>query len=171
VKLPEKHQVAAGRARRGRGFVGRRVRVWRGRGRNCTPQPSSRNCFRESGGSLQNEQTFQHMRKIGEEFGSSIGNVFYLGDGSLHPVVLYDSRELRAYAKAIAAPEENICSRVEFGGALTVEHGVGMRKNELKTLMNLHRSGSRLDEASSGRRIVAESGKDFFAEQRVGRFA
>jgi FAD/FMN-containing dehydrogenase len=110
-------------------------------------------------------------KHFSEEFGSSIGNVLYLGDGSLHPVVLYDSRELRAYAKAIAAPEENICSRVEFGGALTVEHGVGMRKNELKTLMNLHRSGFRLDEAPSGRRIVAESWKDFFAEQRVGRFA
>jgi glycolate oxidase len=92
------------------------------------------------------------MRKIGKQFGFGIGNVLHLGDGSLHPIVLYDSRELRAYAKAIAAPEENIRYRLEFGAALTVEHGVGMRKNELKTLMNLHRSGSRLDEAPSGRR-------------------
>ena len=56
-------------------------------------------------------------------------------DGNLHPIVLYDSRDAKAVEKAIAASEEIIRYCVDLGGALTGEHGVGMEKNELMTLM------------------------------------
>jgi glycolate oxidase len=49
--------------------------------------------------------------------------------------VLYDPRDAKAFEKAIAASEEIIRYCVDLGGVLTGEHGVGMEKNELMTLM------------------------------------
>jgi glycolate oxidase len=49
--------------------------------------------------------------------------------------VLYDPRDAKAFEKAVAASEEIIRYCVDLGGVLTGEHGVGMEKNELMTLM------------------------------------
>ncbi len=80
-------------------------------------------------------QALQHIKEIGEKYGFGIGNIFHAGDGNLHPIVLYDPRDAKAFEEAIAASEEIIRYCVELGGALTGEHGVGMEKNELMTLM------------------------------------
>ena len=80
-------------------------------------------------------QALQHIQEIGKKYGFSIGNIFHAGDGNLHPIVLYDLRDAKAFEKAIAASEEIIRYCVELGGALTGEHGVGMEKSELMTLM------------------------------------
>ena len=80
-------------------------------------------------------QALQHIQEIGKKYGFAIGNIFHAGDGNLHPIVLYDSRDAKAFEKAIAASEEIIRYCVDLGGALTGEHGVGMEKNELMTLM------------------------------------
>ena len=80
-------------------------------------------------------QALQHIQEIGRKYGFSIGNIFHAGDGNLHPIVLYDPRDPNQFKKAIAASEEIIRYCVELGGALTGEHGVGMEKNELMTLM------------------------------------
>jgi len=80
-------------------------------------------------------QALQRIRGIGEQFGFSVGNIFHAGDGNLHPIVLYDPRNKEQCAKAIAASHEIIRACVELGGALTGEHGVGMEKNELMTLL------------------------------------
>jgi glycolate oxidase len=80
-------------------------------------------------------QALQHIQEIGKKYGFAIGNIFHAGDGNLHPIVLYDSRNAKALEKAIAASEEIIRYCVDLGGALTGEHGVGMEKNELMTLM------------------------------------
>jgi len=80
-------------------------------------------------------QALQHIQEIGRKYGFSIGNIFHAGDGNLHPIVLYDPRDPKQFEKAIAASEEIIRYCVELGGALTGEHGVGMEKNELMTLM------------------------------------
>ena len=53
----------------------------------------------------------------------------------MHPIVLYDPRDSRQFKNAIAAAEEIIRCCVELGGALTGEHGVGMEKNELMSLL------------------------------------
>jgi glycolate oxidase len=80
-------------------------------------------------------QALQHIQEIGKKYGFAIGNIFHAGDGNLHPIVLYDPRDAKAFEKAIAASEEIIRYCVNLGGVLTGEHGVGMEKNELMTLM------------------------------------
>jgi glycolate oxidase len=80
-------------------------------------------------------RALQQIREIGKKYGFEIGNIFHAGDGNLHPIVLYDPRDAKAFEKAIAASEEIIRYCVELGGALTGEHGVGMEKNELMTLI------------------------------------
>jgi glycolate oxidase len=80
-------------------------------------------------------EALQKIQAIGKKYGFAIGNIFHAGDGNLHPIVLYDPRESGAFEKAIAASEEIIRYCVEIGGALTGEHGVGMEKNELMTLL------------------------------------
>jgi glycolate oxidase len=80
-------------------------------------------------------QALRQVLKIGEECGLKIGNIFHAGDGNLHPLVLFDPRDRSQFEKAVRASEEIVRYCVEIGGALTGEHGVGMEKSELMTLM------------------------------------
>jgi glycolate oxidase len=80
-------------------------------------------------------QALERIQEIGAKYGFKIGNIFHAGDGNLHPIVLYDPRDAKQFEGAIAASREIIRTCVEMGGALTGEHGVGMEKNELMTLL------------------------------------
>lgn len=80
-------------------------------------------------------QALEKIQAVGKKYGLGIANIFHAGDGNLHPIVLYDPRETGAFEKAIAASEEIIRYCVEIGGALTGEHGIGMEKSELMTLL------------------------------------
>jgi len=80
-------------------------------------------------------QALRKVLQIGEECALKIGNIFHAGDGNLHPLVLFDPRDRSQFEKAVRASEEIVRYCVEIGGALTGEHGVGMEKSELMTLM------------------------------------
>jgi glycolate oxidase len=80
-------------------------------------------------------QALQRIQEIGKKYGFHVGNIFHAGDGNLHPIVLYDPRNPGQFENAIAASAEIIRACVEMGGALTGEHGVGMEKNELMSLL------------------------------------
>jgi glycolate oxidase len=80
-------------------------------------------------------QALRRIKEIGAKYGFKIGNIFHAGDGNLHPIVLYDPRDTKQFEDAIALSREIIRTCVEMGGALTGEHGVGMEKNELMTLL------------------------------------
>lgn len=80
-------------------------------------------------------QALHRIQEIGKRFGLGIGNIFHAGDGNLHPLVIYDPRDPKAFDNAIAASVEIITYCVELGGALTGEHGIGMEKSELMTLL------------------------------------
>jgi glycolate oxidase len=80
-------------------------------------------------------QALQRIQAIGTKFGFHIGNIFHAGDGNLHPIVLYDPRDSEQFERAIAASHEIIRVCLELGGTLTGEHGVGMEKNELMSLV------------------------------------
>jgi glycolate oxidase len=80
-------------------------------------------------------QTLRRIREIGRQFGFQIGNIFHAGDGNLHPIVLYDPRDVAQFERAIQAAAEIIRYCVEVGGALTGEHGVGMEKSDLMPLL------------------------------------
>jgi len=57
-----------------------------------------------------------------------IGNVFHAGDGNIHPIVLYDERDVDEAARALAAGREILAACVELGGSVTGEHGIGVEK-------------------------------------------
>jgi len=80
-------------------------------------------------------QALQRIQEIGKKYGFHVGNIFHAGDGNLHPIVLYDPRNPGQFDNAIAASAEIIRACVEMGGALTGEHGVGMEKNELMSVL------------------------------------
>jgi glycolate oxidase len=80
-------------------------------------------------------EALERIHETGKKFGFQIGNMFHAGDGNLHPIVLYDLRDTEQFKRAIAAAEEIIRMCVSLGGSLTGEHGVGMEKSELMTLL------------------------------------
>ena len=80
-------------------------------------------------------QTLRRVAEIGRNYGLQIGNIFHAGDGNLHPLVLYDPRDMAQFENAVRASAEILRYCVEVGGALTGEHGVGMEKNELMPLL------------------------------------
>jgi glycolate oxidase len=80
-------------------------------------------------------QALRRVCEIGNEYDLRIGNIFHAGDGNLHPLVLFDPRDRQQFERAVRASEAIVRYCVEIGGALTGEHGVGMEKSELMTLM------------------------------------
>jgi glycolate oxidase len=80
-------------------------------------------------------QALRRVLEIGKASGLNIGNIFHAGDGNLHPLVLFDPRDRSQFERAVKASGDIVRYCVEIGGALTGEHGVGMEKSELMTLM------------------------------------
>ena len=80
-------------------------------------------------------QALRRVMEIGKQSGLKIGNIFHAGDGNLHPLVLFDPRDRSQFERAVQASSDIVHYCVEIGGALTGEHGVGMEKNELMTLI------------------------------------
>ena len=73
-------------------------------------------------------RVLREMRRLSEQFGLRVANVFHAGDGNLHPLILFDESvpgELER-AEAFGAAILELC--VEVGGCITGEHGVGMEK-------------------------------------------
>jgi glycolate dehydrogenase FAD-linked subunit len=77
----------------------------------------------------------RRIAEIAARYELEIGNVFHAGDGNLHPLILFDHRDPAQFERTVAAAGEIIRHCVEMGGTLTGEHGVGMEKNELMSLM------------------------------------
>ncbi len=70
----------------------------------------------------------QRIRRLSEEYGLAVANVFHAGDGNLHPLILYDanvSGQLQQ-AEAMGGRILEIC--IAAGGTVTGEHGVGVEK-------------------------------------------
>ena len=60
----------------------------------------------------------------------SHGNVFHAGDGNLHPLLLFDSRDPDQVRRVHAAGREIMEACVALGGTITGEHGIGMEKSD-----------------------------------------
>ena len=58
-------------------------------------------------------------------------NVFHAGDGNLHPLLVFDSRETGIWERVHAASTEILETCLAAGGVLTGEHGVGVEKRDL----------------------------------------
>jgi glycolate dehydrogenase FAD-linked subunit len=79
--------------------------------------------------------TLAHIEGVSKKYNLTIGNIFHAGDGNLHPLILFDSRDDEQRRRTMAAAREILQYCVRVGGSLTGEHGVGMEKNELMPLL------------------------------------
>jgi glycolate oxidase len=80
-------------------------------------------------------ETLRRIAEISKKYDLQIGNIFHAGDGNLHPLILFDERNHEQFARVVAAGTEIMEHCVAVGGALTGEHGIGMEKNELMSLI------------------------------------
>src|SRR5881296_710559 len=80
-------------------------------------------------------QVMSEIARLSQETGLRVANVFHVGDGNLHPLVLYDRRiegqEQKAEKLAFSILE--LC--VKAGGSITGEHGVGEEKKSFMSVM------------------------------------
>lgn len=68
--------------------------------------------------------------KISADYGLRVANVFHAGDGNLHPLILFDSRQQADVDKIFAMGEDIMRICVDVGGSLSGEHGIGVEKKE-----------------------------------------
>ena len=73
-------------------------------------------------------EALEEIHRLSQVHGIRVANVFHAGDGNLHPLILYDGKELGALHRAelLAAEILELCIR--FGGSITGEHGIGIEK-------------------------------------------
>ncbi len=80
-------------------------------------------------------ETLSAIERLSATYGLRVANVFHAGDGNLHPLILYNGREVGAYQKAEQLAGEIVRLCVAFGGSITGEHGIGMEKREYLPVM------------------------------------
>ncbi len=77
----------------------------------------------------------KRMKEMSEKYGLRCANVFHAGDGNLHPLILYDANKPGELEKTEQFGAEIMKLCVEVGGVLTGEHGVGVEKRDLMSMM------------------------------------
>jgi glycolate oxidase subunit GlcD len=73
--------------------------------------------------------------QIASRYQLRIANVFHAGDGNLHPLICFDSRFPDEVHRVKEAGRELMEICVRAGGSITGEHGVGLDKRELLSLI------------------------------------
>jgi len=76
------------------------------------------------------------VQAVAGRYGLEHGNVFHAGDGNLHPLLFFDSRDSDQLARVHHACWEIMESCVALGGTITGEHGVGVEKKEAMRLVH-----------------------------------
>ncbi|MDP3939538.1 MAG: FAD-linked oxidase C-terminal domain-containing protein [Deltaproteobacteria bacterium] len=79
--------------------------------------------------------TLREVQAIGKRYRLQIVNVFHAGDGNLHPMILFDTRDADETARVRKAGDEIIRACVAAGGTITGEHGIGIEKRHLMPLI------------------------------------
>ncbi len=90
-------------------------------------------------------EVLERVYEIVDRHDLTVLNVFHAGDGNLHPILAYDSREPGITERVQAAGREIIEMSLDMGGALTGEHGIGVEKRDY---MNRMFSETDLDQQS-----------------------
>ena len=79
--------------------------------------------------------TIHEVQAIARRHRLQIVSVFHAGDGNLHPMILFDTRDAEETARVHAAGDEIIRACVAAGGTITGEHGIGIEKRHLMPLV------------------------------------
>jgi glycolate oxidase subunit GlcD len=75
-------------------------------------------------------QALSQVAEIVKRHGFEHGNVFHAGDGNLHPLILFDSRDADQLKRVHEAGWEIMQACVALGGTISGEHGIGLEKME-----------------------------------------
>lgn len=70
------------------------------------------------------------VAEITKKYGCQHGNVFHAGDGNLHPLLLFDSRDKDQLHRVEKAGWEIMQTCVDLGGTISGEHGIGLEKRK-----------------------------------------
>jgi glycolate dehydrogenase FAD-linked subunit len=80
-------------------------------------------------------EVLERIAAMSQGYGLRVANVFHAGDGNLHPLILYDANAPGQLQRAESFGAEILKMCVEVGGVLTGEHGVGVEKRDLMSVM------------------------------------
>ena len=75
-------------------------------------------------------EVLAEIDRISIRYNLPVANVFHAGDGNLHPLILFDSRQADQVARIFIMGEEILKVCVDVGGSLSGEHGIGCEKKE-----------------------------------------
>jgi glycolate oxidase len=75
------------------------------------------------------------VRRIGQRYRVSVLTVAHIGDGNIHPMIMFDIGEEGILPRVEAAHDELVEACVEAGGTITGEHGVGLEKRKYMPLI------------------------------------
>jgi glycolate oxidase len=68
------------------------------------------------------------VNAIADRYGYVTANMFHIGDGNLHPILLFDAA-VDPIERVMEASAEILKVAIDAGGALSGEHGIGLEKN------------------------------------------
>jgi glycolate oxidase len=80
-------------------------------------------------------EVLDKVDEIADRYGLEVMNVFHAGDGNLHPLMPFDSTEPGTLQRVKAAADEIVAASVDAGGTLSGEHGIGLEKRDLMSLV------------------------------------
>jgi glycolate oxidase len=75
------------------------------------------------------------VRAIGERYRVDVLTVAHIGDGNIHPMIMFDVAEDGIMPRVEAAHDELVEACVDAGGTITGEHGVGLEKRKYMPLI------------------------------------
>ena len=74
-------------------------------------------------------EVLRKITALEQKHGLRCANVFHAGDGNLHPLILYDANKPDELSRTEAFGGEILELRLQVGGTITGEHGVGAEKS------------------------------------------
>lgn len=74
-------------------------------------------------------EVLREVNAVAERYGYVTANMFHIGDGNLHPILLFDART-EPIDRVMKASAEILRIAVKAGGMLSGEHGIGIEKDE-----------------------------------------
>jgi glycolate oxidase subunit GlcD len=80
-------------------------------------------------------EALARVAAIARQHQLSHGNVFHAGDGNLHPLLLFDSRDADQLRRVHQAGQQIIEACVALGGTISGEHGIGVEKSQSMRLI------------------------------------
>ena len=75
------------------------------------------------------------IAEIADRHDLLVMSVFHAGDGNLHPLLVFDARVPGTLERVHAAGEEIVAASLAAGGVLSGEHGIGLEKRDLMSLL------------------------------------